>query len=308
MNSVTAESLLTIIFVLVDDWYQQHGYRLRPQLPGAAVSLSESEILTLLLAMDYFPYPGEAQFLGFIRANHLALFPQLLEQSQFNRRARRLSGILESLRRSWVSTLGAAFEETLLLDTKPVPVVGYKRSKRHSDFEGEASYGVCASRNLKYFGYKLVVASTLSGVPLLYALVPANTDERAAAEAVLFDIQGCTILADKGFIGDDWQDEVAKATGNRIFTPQRCNQQQQSPPEFVRLLSHFRERIEGVFNEVQNTGRNLERLLRKKRTGLYLHIVAKMASHTLRLLLKQRFGIDVLTFEQHPVRSSFALT
>lgn len=63
-----------------------------------------------------------------------------------------------------------------------------------------------------------------------------------------------------------------------------------------------------LLQDVRNTGRNLERLLRKKRTGLYLHIVAKMASHTLRLLLKQRFGIDVLTFEQRPVRPDFTLT
>ena len=60
-----------------------------PSLPGPASVFSESEMLTLLLAMDYFPYPGEQQFLGFIRANYLSLFPKLLDQSQFNRRARR---------------------------------------------------------------------------------------------------------------------------------------------------------------------------------------------------------------------------
>ncbi len=66
-------------------------------------------------------------------------------------------------------------------------------------------------------------------------------------------------------MGEDWQDEVVRATGNRIFTPQRSNQH---PKPFTRLLNHFRERIEGVFNEVQNTGRNLERLLRKKLSEL----------------------------------------
>lgn len=64
MNMVDAASLLTVIFVLVDDWYQQQGHRLRPQLLGPTVSFSESETLTLLLAMDYFPYPGETQFLA----------------------------------------------------------------------------------------------------------------------------------------------------------------------------------------------------------------------------------------------------
>ena len=117
-------------------------------------------MLTLLLAMDYFGYSGEKQFLGFIRANYLPLFPLLLEQSQFNRRVRKLEGLLEELRRFWVQELGQHFEQTLIMDSKPVPVVGYKRSKRHSDFEGSASYGYCASRKMKYFGYKLVVIST----------------------------------------------------------------------------------------------------------------------------------------------------
>ena len=38
----------------------------------------DSEMLTLLVAMDFFPYPGEQQLLGFIRANYLSLFPKLL--------------------------------------------------------------------------------------------------------------------------------------------------------------------------------------------------------------------------------------
>lgn len=307
MTMVEADDLLIQVFVLVDDWYQAHGNRLRPQLPGPSCRFSESEMLTLLLVMDYFPYPGEQQFLGYIRANHLALFPALLDQSQFNRRARRLSGLLEALRRHWLSRLAVTEEDILVLDTKPVPVLGYKRSKRHSDFAGSATYGYCASRKLNYFGYKLVMVTTLSGIPLVYDLVPAHTDERAAAETVLVDIQGCTILADKGFIGTDWQADVGRVTRNRIFTPMRVNQQQH-PPSFNRLLGKFRERIEGVFNEIQNTGRHLEHLLRKKVSGICTHVSAKVASHTLRILLREHFGIDVLTFEQHPVRNRFTLT
>lgn len=297
MNMLDAVTLLTTIFVLVDDWYQQQGIHLVPVTPGPVPTFSDSEVLTLLLAMDYFPYPGEQQFLGFIRANYRSLFPKLLDQSQFNRRVRRLERLLEELRRFWVMQLGYHFECSLILDTKPVPVVGYKRSKRHSDFEGSATYGYCASRKMHYFGYKLVVLSTLSGVPLVYALVPAHTDERAAAEAVLVSVKGCHILADKGFIGEDWQQEVSRLTGNQVFTPKRENQHQQNPADFERLLNYFRRRIEGVFNEVQNTGRNLERLLRKKISGVCVHVAAKMASHTLRILLRQKLGMDILTFE-----------
>ena len=304
MNMIDAPTLLTIIFVLVDDWYQQEGHQWVPSLPGPNPKFSESEMLTLLLAMDYFPYPGEQQFLGFIRANYLSLFPHLLDQSQFNRRVRRLEGLLEELRRSWVKQMGHDLERTLVMDTKPVPVVGYKRSKRHSDFAESATYGHCASRKMKYFGYKLVVVSTLSGIPLVYSLVPAHTDERAAAEEVLCMVRGCRILADKGFIGEDWQSEVSRTTANRVFTAKRQNQHQQNPVVFDRILSRFRGRIEGVFNEVQNTGRNLERLLRKKLSGLCTHVTAKMASHTLRVLLHQRFGIvNVLALMSSPLNS-----
>jgi hypothetical protein len=291
-------TLITTIFVLVDDWYQDYGQKLIPWTPGTNPIFSDSEVLTLLLVMDYFGYSGEKQFLGFIRANYLPLFPLLLEQSQFNRRARKLEGVLEELRRFWVIQLGQHFERTLVMDTKPIPVVGYKRSKRHSDFEGSASYGYCASRKMKYFGYKLVVISSLSGIPLVYSLVAAHTDEREAAESVLCYVRNCDILADKGFIGEDWQEEVSISSGNRIWTPKRMNQNQQNSSMFDHLLKKFRQRIEGVFNEVQNTGRNLERLLRKKISGLCIHVAAKMASHTLRIFLRQRFGIDVLTFEQ----------
>ncbi len=165
MNMIDAPTLLTIIFVLVDDWDQQHGHKFVPPMPGPLPSFSESEVLTLLLAMDYFPYPGEQQFLGFMRANYLSLFPKLLDQSQFNRRARRLEGLLEELRRFWVQQMGYHFERTLVMDPKPIPGVGYKRNKSHSDFVGSASCGHCASRKLKYFGYKLVLLSTLSGIP-----------------------------------------------------------------------------------------------------------------------------------------------
>jgi len=33
-----------------------------------------------------------------------------------------------------------------VLDTEPIPVVGYKRSKKNSDFWGTAEYGYCASK------------------------------------------------------------------------------------------------------------------------------------------------------------------
>ena len=134
MNSIDFESLLVIIFVLVDDWYRQEGEILKGKLAGAKPEMSDSEILTLALIMDYLPFPGETQYIGFIRANYGRWFPQLLDRSQFNRRLRKLGGMLEMLRRTWVRELGGLDAVSLVIDTKPIPVVGYRRSKRMRDF------------------------------------------------------------------------------------------------------------------------------------------------------------------------------
>ena len=148
MNSIDFESLIITIFVLVDDWYQIEGKALTTLSPGAKSEMSDSEIMTLALVMDYLPFPGETQFIGFVRANYGQWFPDLLSQSQFNRRLRRLGKMLETLRRKWVRQLGGENANSFVIDTKPIPVVGYQRSKSRSNFYGSADYGYCAARKM----------------------------------------------------------------------------------------------------------------------------------------------------------------
>jgi len=297
MTSITFSDLLTIIFVLVDDWYKTNGIQYLAGKPGPKPEFSDSEVITLMLAMDYLPFPSETQFIAYIRANYLSLFPKLVDQSQFNRRARALRLLVEALRRYWLGQRGVLSQARYLLDTKPVPAMGYKRSKKHSDFAGSAGYGVCVSRNMKYFGYKLVTLTTFNGLPVVYDLVPANSDERLAAETVVAYLRGCHIFGDKGFIGVNWQTEIYDQTGNQIWTPKRANQFLQNPKAFDHWLNSIRERIEGVFHEIQNTGRNIERLLAKTILGLCTRVITKMASHALKYFLWVDFGIKVQTFE-----------
>ena len=298
MQSISIAELLLVIYVIVDDWYLLQGQILLKGKTGRKPEFTDSEVITLMLAQDFIPYPGENQFIGYMQANYPDLFPDLITQSQFNRRVRNLRLLVEALRRYWLQELGLLTQIDLLLDTKPVPVMGYKRSKRRSDFAGSADYGHCASRNMKYYGYKLVSLCTLEGIPVVYELVPANTDERLAAESVLYALRGCRIYADKGFIGENWQEKIYRHTRNRIYTTKRTNQAEQNPVSFDRWLNSIRERIEGVFNEIQNTGRNIERLLAKTVIGLTTRVIAKMTSHLLKFILRKSYSIDVQTFTQ----------
>lgn len=298
MNSIPIDEIFLHIYVMADDWYQAQASELRKRQPGKRPDFSDSEMMTVMIAMDYIPFPSERQFIEYVRANYLGLFPNLLEQSQFNRRARQVAPLLEGFRQSCLLELGITLVNEGLLDTKPVPVIGYRRSKKASDFAGSADYGYCASRKLYYYGYKLVAISTLSGIPIVYDLVPASTDERKAAETLLDQVAGFDLYADKGFLGKAWQATIKQHTGNRIWTPKRKNQLQQQAKAFEHWLNGLRLRIEGLFNEIQNLGKNVERLLAKTILGLCARIVAKMTSHLLKYVLRVKFGIDVITFSQ----------
>jgi hypothetical protein len=286
------------IYIIVDDWYQAHATDFRKGQPGKKPDFRDSEMMTVMIAMDYIPFPSERQFVEFVRANFLALFPDLLEQSQFNRRARQVAPLLEAFRQSCLLELGITLACEGLLDTKPIPVMGYRRSKKASEFAGSADYGYCASRKLHYYGYKLVTISTLSGIPIVYDLVPASTDERKAAETLLDQVSGFDLYGDKGFLGNAWQSKIYRQTGNTIWTPKRKNQLHLQSKTFERWLNGLRLRIEGLFNEIQNLGKNVERLLAKTILGLCARMAAKMTSHLLKYMLRSKFGIDVISFSQ----------
>ena len=293
---ISIEDLFLLVLVIVDDWYRDKGERLLGRTVGAKPLFSDSEVLTLMLAIDFFEFTSERRYHAFVRANYLALFPQLLDQSQFNRRARSLRFLLNELRKELATQLDLHFERHFLLDTTPVIVVGYRRDKSRSDFLGSADYGYCAARRMKYYGYKLVMLTTLEGIPYGFELVPANTDERDAADEILDLLPpDSDVWSDKGFLDEAWQAKWAQQA-IRIWTAKRENQHQQNPAPFDRLLNQVRERIESAYDILKEGGRSVEHTLAHTIDGLCARIIAKITSVILRLFLRRFFGIDVLTY------------
>jgi len=295
-HSITIEELFIVTFTLIDDWCQQKGKYLLKRIAGVNPKFSDSELLTLMVAIDFFEFTSERRYLSFIRANYMYLFPDLVDQSQFNRRSRQLTLVLEHLRREWLLAMNAQFENQFLIDTTPVVVVGYRRDKNRSQFFNCADYGYCAARKLKYYGFKLVMLTTLDGTPFSFELVPANTDERAAADEILGTLPvGSNVWSDKGFIGEDWQTPW-RSNGVFVWTTKRGNQKVQNPKPFDELLNRVRERVEGAFDILKEGGRSVEKNLARTISGLSSRVANKIAGVTFRSFLRRFFGIDTLTY------------
>ena len=212
-RSMAFEDLATVVYVWVDDGYQDHAAGWRQGQAGAKPRFRDSEVITRLLhglpaLSGGDPVPGLCA--GPLPSPLSAPAQPEPVQPPGPPPVALGRGLAPARDRS---PGGATRASLYLLDTKPLPVVGYQRDKGRSDFAATADYGVCASRNLKYFGYKLVLLCIPAGVPAAYELVPASTEERVAGEQVLDWVWQARILGNKGFIGADGQAGVPRDPG-----------------------------------------------------------------------------------------------
>ena len=143
--------------------------------PGPAPRLSDSEVVTIALYQELIGEPREDHFFRLHQASLRTFFPGLNERSRYNRRKRDLWSVILAVRISLQVVLNAReLEETAVIESAPVPCVGYKRAKHSSDFVGRAEYGVCSSKAMKYFGLKLHSVVSLTGVVMGFRLTGAS--------------------------------------------------------------------------------------------------------------------------------------
>jgi hypothetical protein len=250
-----------------------------------------------------------------MHGNYWEMFPDMVDQSQFNRRSRALRLVVDKLRCYLADELGVQLASLYILDTEPVPVVGYKRSKKNSDFSGSAAYGYCASKKMKYWGYKFVMLVTADGIPVAFELVPAkmlvtadgipvafelvpaNTDERDAAEEVLHAANpGGVVLGDKGFIDEERQKDWEDRYDVSVYTFKRKNQHKQNSPAVQQLLKKNRGQIETTFSSLDRV-EGLGDHGAKTVLGLVARTIAKVTAYIFRKYLFDFHGIDILTFQ-----------
>lgn len=294
---IDTETLITLVYFIVNNWYLTEGCKYLKGKPGRRPEFTDSEMITFMILKEFLQFKAERKFLGFMHGNYSEMFPDIVDQSQYNRRSRALRLILNRIRSHFANELGVQLASLYVLDTEPIPVVGYKRSKKHSDFWGTAEYGHCASKNLKYWGYKFVMLVTADGIPAAFELVPANTDERDAAEEVLPAANpGSIALGDKGFIDEERQKDWKERYGVSVYTFKRKNQHKQNPPAIQQLLKENRSQIETTFSSLDRV-EGLEDHGAKTVLGLVTRIIAKVVAYTFRKYLLRFHGINVLTFQ-----------
>ena len=196
-------AICTAAYVVIDDLYQAYLAPL-DRRPGPRGQCSDSEIVALTLVAELVGLDEAVAFLAYLRRNHPTLFPRLPERSRYNRRRRALqeaTGTLRRLiqRRVWAA-LPADRRDLCVIDSLPVPVVGFAHACGRHRWRGHAAYGYNATKKQALYGFTRHLLATHSGLILDVALVPANIVDGDLSAQLLQDQTGLTVLGDEAYL------------------------------------------------------------------------------------------------------------
>src|SRR5947209_7673729 len=283
-------TVLTTIFTIVDDTMKGSAMIQQAlERPGPAPRLSDSELVTIALYQELIGEPREDHFFRLHQASLRTFFPGLNERSRYNRRKRDLWSVILAVRISLQVVLDALeLEETAVIDSAPVPCVGYKRAKDASDFVGTADYGVCSSKALKYFGLKLHSVVSLTGVVMGFVLSGASHYDNQPVVELLDS------FADhlKHLLGDGAYNDAALQTfleqyrALELLAPAKVNQPPIRSKQAQQQLNRLRLICETVNAQLQEQ-LHLSKHYAKSTWGLFTRMAAKLTAHSVGMMLNQ---------------------
>jgi hypothetical protein len=230
------DALLTALYVRVDDLLPKRPRRGRPP------RITDAELIALAVAQMFLAIPNDRKFLALARWRLGHLFPYLPKQPGYNKRLRALAPTIARVITHLAITSPSFGDNLRLLDSTPVPCGQSRETARRSELAGYAAYGWCKSHSRYFWGFRLYLLCAPDGMPIAFELAPANAPERVVAAEMLerVDLDGYTIMADKGFAGEEFEQLMADL-GAHFLRPDRRDE-----PRRNGSLGPVRQWIESV--------------------------------------------------------------
>lgn len=248
--------------------------------PGPEGLITDHELIALAAAQAATGICSDRQFLGVIDRLLPGWFPHLPDQTQYNRRLRRLA--------PWIATVQLQVAELItdgqirLVDGTLIACANYPGCASKSEFAGHASYGYCPSKSLYVWGMRLVVIADSKGTPVGYDLVgPKTGQERESAWQLACAHPDSFLFADGGFWGAEYE-RTMNLIDVTLITPDKHKLGTRPPSEIAK--ARIRLIAESVFSNLKGQMR-LDRHLAKTPAGLVQRIAQRLLALTVGMLI-----------------------
>lgn len=253
--------------------------------PGPAGLITDQELIALAVAQAITGLNSDRQFLGAVGKLLPGFFPHLPDQTQYNRRLRRLTPSITTVQLMVAQLIAEG--EVRLVDGTLISCANYSGCRSKSAFAPDAAFGYCPSKSLYVWGMRLVVLCDIKGVPLSYDLTgPKTGEERESAWRLASAHPGSVLFADGGFWGSEYEQTMELINVN-LITPEKHKLGQRPPSEIAK--ARVRLVIESLFSNLKRQMR-LDHHLAKTTPGLAQRIVARLLALTLGMFLNIQIG------------------
>jgi len=263
------DTLATALYVRIDDLLKGAPERApwRPKI-GIAPKLSDAELLTLAVLQVLQGFNEETRWLRHAGVHLRHLFPYLPGQAGYNKRLRKSAHQLQALIRILGQDTDVWADDTWLIDSTPVETARSRPTVQRSNLAGWAGYGYCASHSRFFWGLRLYLVCTPTGMPILWALANPKIGEREVLAAMLeadaeliADRDGILLISDKGFASKPFEASLAEQ-GIELLRPSRKDEQKRYGEPILKkirqLIESVNDTLKGQLDLEQHGGRTFE--------------------------------------------------
>ncbi|WP_405765703.1 IS982 family transposase [Streptomyces sp. NBC_01538] len=177
------------------------------------------------------------------------MFPYLPQQSGYNRRLRAALPLVKRMIRDLAVDSDLWFDNHWIVDSTPVACGMSRPTVQRSNLAGWAGYGYCASHSRFFWGLRLYLVCTPTGMPILWALASPKIGEREVLAAMLeidagllAQRESILLISDKGFAGKAFEKDLA-GQGIQLLRPSRKREKARYGEP---MLKKVRQLIESV--------------------------------------------------------------
>ncbi len=294
--TTSLDTLATALYVKTDDLLKERpDWAPERPLVGIAPRLSDAELVTLAVLQALLGFTAEARWLRHARAHLRHLFRYLPQQPGYNKRLRAGAGLIVQVIRALAADTSVWSDDVWVVDSTPVECGRSRETAQRSELAGWAEYGYCASHSRYFWGLRLHLVATLTGLPVGFALTGAKADERQvllgifdADPALLADRPGQTLIGDRHYYGRDFEAALAQA-GAQLLRPARRGEPERAG---ARLFKPLRQVIESI-NATFKGQLDLERHGGRTPAGVLVRVLQRILALTAAIWHNDRTGQPV---------------
>lgn len=292
---MSLEHFIITVFCLVDEHLKAllKGKRLRQR--GYNPKLTDAEVITMEVVGEFLGLDSNTGIWRYFHEHWLAWFPQLSSRANFAKHTANLWQLVQQIQQKIAQEL-AAFTDTLhIADGFPIPLCKLKRAGFSRLFRGIANFGYCAAKSETYYGFKGNLVINSRGIITQFTVTTANVDERESLWEIITKFKGL-LIADKGLIGEDYQQQIRKHTQVNLQTPARANMKNKINKANDNWLITTRRLVETVIGQLTERF-NIQSVKARNLWQLTNRISRKILAHTICAFINKYLGNPPLQFQ-----------